>query len=66
MINVEIKLDPKQSTDKDYFDRKLSAFTREVRRSEVLEDLKWRKCYYKPSYKKRLKARMPSYKWKYY
>lgn len=66
MINVEVKLDNKKSRDKEYFDRKLNAFIREVKRSEILEELKWKRCHYKPSYKKRLKARMPSYKWKYY
>jgi ribosomal protein S21 len=64
--NAEVKLDIKKSTNKEYFDKKLNAFTREVKRAEILEDLKWKRCFYKPSRLRKLKKQNARNKWKFY
>ena len=64
--NAFIKLDKKKSTNKEYFDKKLNEFTREVRRSFVLEGLRLKRCYYKPSAFRKIKDEIKHLKWKFY
>jgi ribosomal protein S21 len=66
MINVEVKLDKKKSLEKPYFDKMWNKFNREVQRSFILEELKLKRCYYKPSRFKRLKKDISKLKWRYY
>lgn len=62
--NAIVKLDPKKSTDKAYFDRAWNKFNREFLNSGVLEDLKLKRCYYKPSALKKVKKQIVRFKWK--
>jgi ribosomal protein S21 len=65
-IHCEVKLDKKRCTDKDYFDSKLKQFSREVKRSGVLEDLRKKVCYLKPSQMKKLNQQTKYLKWRFY
>jgi ribosomal protein S21 len=65
-LNAEVILDRKKSKDKAYFDRMYNKFSREVQKSGVLEDLKMRRCFYKPSKKKKVKKEFSRLKWLYY
>jgi ribosomal protein S21 len=64
--NAEVKLELKKSSNKEYFDKKLNAFTKLVKKSGILEDLKWKKCAHKPSMLKKLKKKNAHLKWKFY
>jgi len=64
--NAEVKLELKKSSSKEYFDKKLNIFTKSVKKSGVLEDLKWKRCFYKPSMLKKLKKKNAHLKWKFY
>jgi len=64
--NVSIELDKKRSSDKEYFEKKLNQFTREVKKSFVMEELKLKRCYYKPSKFKKVKKEINRFKWAMY
>jgi len=66
IVNAEVKLDGKKALNKEYFDKKLNQFTREVRRSFVLEELKLKRKYYKPSAYRKIKKEIRHLKWKFY
>ena len=66
IINAEVKLDKKKSTDKAYFDRAYNKFSREFMKSGVIDELRLKRCYYKPSVLRRVKKEMARNKWKYY
>lgn len=66
MTNAEVKLDGKKALNKEYFDKKLNQFTREVKRSFVLEELKLKRRFYKPSAFKKIKKDIKHLKWKFY
>jgi ribosomal protein S21 len=66
IVNAAVHLDKKKCTDKAYFDRAWRTFSREVLRQGVLEDLRFKRCYYKPSVLKKLKKQIKHKKWKYY
>jgi len=64
MINVEIKLNKNKCTDKAYFDKMLKKFSDEVKRSFVMEELKLKRVFYKPSAFKKIKKDIKHLKWK--
>jgi len=66
IINAEVKLDTKKATNKEYFEKKLNAFIKQVKKSEILEDLRYRRRVSKPSVLKKLKAERAKHKWKFY
>lgn len=66
IINAEVKLDKNKCTNKEYFDKKLNQFTKLVRQSEILEDLRFRRRVAKPSVIKKLKKERARFKWKFY
>ncbi|NBW58175.1 ribosomal protein S21/MRP21 [bacterium] len=59
-------LDSKKSTDKAYFDRAWKKFNSEVLRSGVLEEIRLKRRFLKPSALKKLKAQICRNKWKFY
>lgn len=65
-INAEVKLDTKKATNKEYFEKKLNAFIKQVKQSEILEDLRYRRRVSKPSVLKKLKKERSRFKWKFY
>lgn len=65
-INCEIKLDKKKSLNKLYFDSKLKAFTNEVKRHGILEEIRLRRTYMKPSVRRKLSKQISAMKWKFY
>lgn len=66
IVNVEVKLDTKKTVNKEYFDKMYNKFAREVQKSGILDELRFRRCFYKPSKKKRLKAEFSKLKWLHY
>jgi ribosomal protein S21 len=62
--NVEVKLDPKKCTDKVYFDKMYSKFNREFLNSGVLDEIRIKRRYYKPSALKKIKKEMARNKWR--
>jgi len=66
IINVSVNLDKKKCTDKVYFDKMYKKFSREFLRSGVLEDLRFKRCFYKPSVLRKLKKQTAKLKWKFY
>ena len=64
--NAKVNLDPKKSTDKAYFDRAWKKFNNEFFKSGVIDDLRLRRCYYKPSALRKVKKQLTRNKWKFY
>jgi len=66
IVNACVKLDKKKCTDKVYFDKMVKKFMNEVQRSEVLEELRLKSRFLKPSQLRKLKKQLQHKKWKYY
>lgn len=66
IVNAYVKLDKKKSTDKAYFDKAYNKFSREFLKSGVIDELRLKRCYYKPSMMRKIKKEMSRNKWKYY
>jgi len=66
IVNASVTLDRKKCTDKVYFDKAYKRFSREFLKSGVLEDLRFKRCFYKPSVLRKLKKQVARFKWKYY
>jgi ribosomal protein S21 len=66
MINCEIKLDKDKVSNKVYFDKKIKQFTNMVKKCGVLDELRLRKTFMKPSTRKKLSKQISAQKWKYY
>lgn len=66
MINCEVVLDKTKSTNKLYFDKKLKQFTNAVKKCGVLEEVRIRRSFLKPSAKRKIAAKLSAQKWKYY
>jgi ribosomal protein S21 len=63
-VNVEVKLDKKKCTDKAYFDKMWNKFSREYMNSGIVEELRLKRCYYKPSMLRKIKKQIVRNKWK--
>jgi len=66
IINCEVVLDKKKSSNKLYFDKKLKQFSNAVKRCGILEEVKLLRSYLKPSAKRKLASKISHNKWKYY
>jgi len=64
--NAKVVLNGKKSLDKAYFDKAYNKFNREFLRSGVLDELRLKRCYYKPSVLRKLKKELARNKWKFY
>lgn len=64
MVNAKIKLDPKKCMDKAYFEKALSRFNREFLNSGVLDELRLKRRFYKPSALRKIKKQLVRNKWK--
>jgi len=64
-INAEVKLNKNKCTDKAYFDKMYKKFSFEMQKTFVLEELRLKSRYVKPSQYKKLKAQSLRNKWKY-
>jgi len=62
--NVEVKLDIKKCTDKAYFEKMYNKFNREFLNSGVLDEVRLKRRYYKPSALKKIKKEMARNKWR--
>ena len=62
--NAEVKLDLKKCTDKVYFDKMYNKFNRDFLNSGVLDEVRLRRRYYKPSALKKIKKEMTRNKWR--
>lgn len=66
IINCEVILDKKKSSNKLYFDKKLKQFSNEVKRCGILEEVRMLRSYLKPSARRKIAAKLSYNKWKYY
>lgn len=66
MINCEVTLDKNKASNKVYFDKKLKQFTNLVKKHGVLEEIRLRKTYLKPSARRKLAPQIAARKWKFY
>ena len=66
IVNCEVILDKQKSSNKLYFDRKLKQFTNEVKRCGVLEEVRLKRSFMKPSQRRKLSKQISAQKWKYY
>lgn len=63
-IHAEVKLDRKKCTDKAYFEKMYSKFNREFLNSGVLDELRLKRRFYKPSALKKIKKELVRNKWR--
>ena len=66
IVNCEVILDKQKSSNKLYFDGKLKQFTNEVKRCGVLEEVRLKRSFMKPSQRRKLSKQISAQKWKYY
>lgn len=66
MINCEIKLDKDKVSNKIYFDKKLKQFSNLVKKSGIMDELRLRRTFMKPSMRRKLSKQISAQKWKYY
>lgn len=66
IIKSEVVLNKSKSAEKPYFDKMYNKFVREVQKSLIIEELRFRRYYVKPSKKKRLKKDFARLKWRNY
>jgi len=66
IIKAEVKLKKERCSDKEYFERMLKKFSSEVSRSFIMEELRLKRTYLKPSMLKKIKPQVLRNKWKYY
>jgi ribosomal protein S21 len=64
IIKAEVKLDLKKCTDKAYFDKMYNKFNREVLNSGILDELRLKRRFYKPSAFRKIKKEMARNKWR--
>lgn len=64
IINAQVTLDKKKCTDKAYFDRAWQRFNREFLNSGVMDELRLKRCFYKPSMLRKIKKQIVRNKWK--
>lgn len=64
IINAQVKLDKKKCTDKAYFDKAWQRFNREFLNSGVMDELRLKRCFYKPSMLRKIKKQIVRNKWK--
>jgi ribosomal protein S21 len=66
ITKAEVRLDGKKALNKEYFDKMYNKFAREVQKSGIIDELRFRRYFNKPSKKRRLKAEYSKLKWLYY
>lgn len=62
--HVEVKLDKKKCLNKEYFDKMYNKFARLVQKEFILEEVRAKKRYYKPSAFKKIKKEIFRNRWK--
>lgn len=65
-VVCEIVLDKKKATNKVYFDKKLKQFSNLVKRSGIMDELRLRRNFMKPSVRRKLSKQISATKWKFY
>lgn len=63
IIKAEVILNKSKSLEKPYFDKMYNKFSREVQKSFILEEVRFKKFYVKPSKRKKLKKEFFKLKW---
>lgn len=66
IINAQVTLNKKKSLDKAYFEKAWNKFNREFLKSGVVEELRLKRCFYKPSMFKKIRKEITRNKWKFY
>lgn len=66
IIKSKVILDKGKSIEKPYFDKMYNKFSREVQKSLIIEELRYRRYFNKPSKHKKLKKEFARLKWRNY
>ena len=66
IIKSKVILDKSKSVEKPYFDKMYNKFSREVQKSLIIEELRYRRYFNKPSKHKKLKKEFARLKWRNY
>jgi len=66
MINCELKLDKDKVSNKIYFDKKLKQFSNMIKQCGIMDELRLRRAFMKPSVRRKLSKQISAQKWKYY
>jgi len=66
ITHSEVKLNKSMSVEKPYFDKMYNKFSREVQKSLIIEETRFRRYHHKPSRLKRLKKDFNRLKWRNY
>jgi len=66
IINAQVVLKKKKSLDKSYFEKAWNKFNREFLKAGVLDELRLKRCFYKPSAFRKIKKELSRRKWKFY
>lgn len=66
IIKSKVILDKGKSVEKPYFDKMYNKFSREVQKSLIIEELRYRRYFNKPSKHKKLKKEFARLKWRNY
>jgi len=66
IVNAQVTLNKKKSLDKAYFEKAWNKFNREFLRAGVMDELRLKRCYYKPSAMRKIKKEISKRKWKFY
>ena len=66
MINCELKLDKDKVSNKVYFDKKLKQFSNMIKQCGIMDELRLRRTFMKPSMRRKLSKQISAQKWKYY
>jgi len=66
IIKSEVKLNKNMSVEKPYFDKMYNKFSREVQKSLIIEETRFRRYHHKPSRLRKLKKDFNRLKWRNY
>ena len=66
IINAEVKLKKERCSDKEYLEKMLKKFTHEMNKTFIMDELRLKRTYLKPSMLKKIKPQVLRNKWKNY
>lgn len=66
IINAEVKLKKERCSDKEYLEKMLKKFTNEMNKTFIMDELRLKRTYLKPSMLKKIKPQVLRNKWKNY
>jgi len=65
-VNAEVRLKKERCSDKVYFDKMLKKFTNEMNKTFIMDEIRLKRTFLKPSMLKKIKPQVLRNKWKNY